>query len=134
MYGRFRSLGIILYIMTNKAMPFDDTNVKRLNEQQLQRKWKFRSKVVDSLSEQIKNLITHLMEPDVQKRYKIDQLLGSEWLSMDPRLLQLNQAEEQALTQAQIDRKNYIDSLKNAQPEKKMGMEDVKVFKTSDGE
>ncbi|GLH01956.1 Protein of unknown function, partial [Gryllus bimaculatus] len=38
--------------MLNKAMPFDDTNIKRLHEQQMNRRWKFRSKVIDTLSEQ----------------------------------------------------------------------------------
>ncbi|KAK9870299.1 hypothetical protein WA026_006386 [Henosepilachna vigintioctopunctata] len=46
------SLGIILYVMLNKAMPFDDTNIKRLYEQQTNRRWKFRAKVADILSEQ----------------------------------------------------------------------------------
>lgn len=39
------SLGIILYIMLNKAMPFDDTNIKRLYEQQMSKRWRFRAKV-----------------------------------------------------------------------------------------
>lgn len=48
------SLGVILYIMLNKAMPFDDTNIKRLYEQQTNRKWKFRAKVENVLSEQVR--------------------------------------------------------------------------------
>lgn len=44
---------MIIYVCINKAMPFDDTNVKRLHEQQISRRWKFRSKVVDNLSEQV---------------------------------------------------------------------------------
>ncbi|CAG9861783.1 unnamed protein product [Phyllotreta striolata] len=88
------SMGVILYIMVNKAMPFDDTNAKKLNELQLQRKWKFRSKVVDVLSDQIKNLITHMLEPDIQKRFKLEQVIGSDWMTMDPRLVMLNPAEE----------------------------------------
>lgn len=39
------SLGVILFIMLNKAMPFDDANMKRMYEQQTNRKWRFRAKV-----------------------------------------------------------------------------------------
>ena len=49
------SLGVILYIMLNKAMPFDDTNIKRLYEQQTSRKWKFRAKVENILTDQVCN-------------------------------------------------------------------------------
>lgn len=39
--------------MLNKAMPFDDTNIKRLYEQQTNKKWKFRAKVENVLSDQV---------------------------------------------------------------------------------
>ncbi|RZC35391.1 Pkinase, and/or RNA pol L 2 domain containing protein [Asbolus verrucosus] len=106
------SLGVILYIMLNKAMPFDDTNIKRLHEQQTSRQWKFRSKVVDILSMEVKKLMNHLLEPDVTKRWKIDQVLNSDWFAMDPRLNQLNPAEQAAMMHAQEEKKKYIETLK----------------------
>ncbi|XP_023026040.1 testis-specific serine/threonine-protein kinase 3 [Leptinotarsa decemlineata] len=126
------SLGIILYIMINKAMPFDDTNVKRLHEQQVNRRWKFRTKVIDNLSEAIKQVVIHLLEPDIIKRWKVEQVLSSEWMAMDPRLAQLTTAEEGALAQAQVERKAYIDKLSRKQSlgEKKVAqIEDVKWLK-----
>lgn len=109
------SVGVILYIMINKAMPFDDTNVKRLHEQQVNRRWKFRSKVIDSLSEAIKGVVVKLLEPDITKRWKVSQILSSEWMLMDPRLTQLSTVEEQALLQAQIERKNFIEMFNKKQ-------------------
>ncbi|KZC08871.1 Testis-specific serine/threonine-protein kinase 1 [Dufourea novaeangliae] len=88
------SLGVVLYILLNKAMPFDDTDIKRLYVQQKNRKWKFRSKVVTNLSEQVKHLITSILEPDPGKRLKLDQIINSEWVAMDPRLLVLTPAEK----------------------------------------
>ncbi|XP_017769659.1 PREDICTED: testis-specific serine/threonine-protein kinase 3-like [Nicrophorus vespilloides] len=91
------SIGVILYIMLNKAMPFDDGNIKKLYEQQTNKRWRFRAKVADSLSEQVKKLTGHCLEPDVTKRWKIEQILTSDWIAMDPRLLELNAAEKAAI-------------------------------------
>ncbi|XP_072377673.1 testis-specific serine/threonine-protein kinase 6-like [Diabrotica undecimpunctata] len=130
------SMGIILYIMINKAMPFDDANVKRLNEQQLNRRWKFRQKVVDQLSEQVKSLVVNLLEPDITKRLRLSDILASDWLGMDPRLKVLTQLEEAALVQAQIDRKKYIDQLnkKAGRDKKSSQIEEMKILKSTDGE
>ncbi|PSN41587.1 Testis-specific serine/threonine-protein kinase 1 [Blattella germanica] len=65
--------GVVLYVMLNKAMPFDDTNIKRLYEQQTSRRWKFRAKVVDILSDQLKKLVQNMLEPDIIKRWRMDQ-------------------------------------------------------------
>ncbi|CAH1159635.1 unnamed protein product [Phaedon cochleariae] len=125
------SLGVILYIMVNKAMPFDDNNVKRLHDQQMNHKWKFRSKVVDHLSENIKDLVTRLLEPEANKRWQVNQILSSDWLGMDPRLTQLSPAEETALAQAQVERKNYVESgnKTGADDKKVLQLEEVKVLK-----
>lgn len=104
------SVGVILYIMLNKAMPFDDTNIKRLYEQQTNKRWRFRAKVIDSLSDQVKKLTQQLLEPDITKRLKIDQVLTHEWVAMDPRLLELNTAEQTALNQAIEARKRNLET------------------------
>ncbi|KAK6635568.1 hypothetical protein RUM43_007534 [Polyplax serrata] len=99
------SLGVILYIMLNKAMPFDDTNIKRLYEQQTNKKWKFRAKVENALTEQAKKLVTLMLEPDVTKRLNMYQILNSDWIAMDPRLMVMTPAERMAVTSAQEERR-----------------------------
>jgi len=39
------SIAVILFVMVNKGMPFDDSVLKKMYECQLTRNWKFRSKV-----------------------------------------------------------------------------------------
>ncbi|KAI4462600.1 serine/threonine kinase [Holotrichia oblita] len=108
------SVGVILYIMLNKAMPFDDGNIKRLYEQQTNKRWRFRAKVIDLLSEQVKKLTTHLLEPDINKRWKVEQVLNSDWIAMDARLLELTPPEQYALQCAQEERKKNQGGIKTA--------------------
>lgn len=81
------SLGIVLFVMLNRAMPFEDKHIKQLYQAQINRNWKFRSRYVDSLSESCKLLVTLMLEPNHQNRIKIDQTINSEWIAMDSRLL-----------------------------------------------
>jgi len=39
------SSGIVLFVMLNKCLPFDDSNIRKLYEAQVKRAWKFRSRV-----------------------------------------------------------------------------------------
>ncbi|XP_060531563.1 testis-specific serine/threonine-protein kinase 1-like [Cylas formicarius] len=124
------SVGVIIYVAINKAMPFDDSDVKRLHEQQMNRKWKFRSKVADSLSDQVKLLIRYLLEPDTKKRLQIDNVIKSDWFAMDHRFKTLNNIEEAALAQAIAQRKNFIEGLAKKKDRKStMVTEEVKVLK-----
>ncbi|XP_044730283.1 testis-specific serine/threonine-protein kinase 1-like isoform X2 [Chrysoperla carnea] len=103
------SLGVVLFIMLNKAMPFDDTNIKRLFEQQNSRKWRFRAKVIDILSTEVKKLVTAMLEPDIKRRYRVEQIVTSEWLAMDLRLLKLSQAEQDAISTAEDQQRQRIE-------------------------
>lgn len=81
------SLGVVLYVMLNRAMPFEDKHIKQLYQAQINRNWKFRSRYVDSLSENCKRLVTLMLEPNYRARLKIDQIINGEWIAMDSRLL-----------------------------------------------
>jgi len=105
------SLGVILYILLNKAMPFDESNVKRLYELQMARRWKFRSKRSNHLTDHVKRLVSNLLEPDVSKRWHLDQIVHSDWIAMDPRLLVLTPAEQAALNNAIEERKRLEENV-----------------------
>ncbi|CAH1118877.1 unnamed protein product [Phaedon cochleariae] len=106
------SIGVILFAMVNKAMPFEDKNVKNLVDQQLNKKWKFRAKVVDYLSPEIKTLTEHLLEPDPLKRWLTDQAIDSDWIRLDPRLISLTVDEQTCLVQARQLKEIYMEKLR----------------------
>lgn len=110
------SLGVILYIILNKAMPFDEDNIQRLYQQQIARKWKFRSKVTKNLTDHVKKLVGNLLEPDVSKRWRLDQIVHSDWIAMDPRLLVLTPAEQTALNNAIEERKKHEERFARREP------------------
>jgi len=75
------SLGIILFIMVNATMPFDDSNLKKLLKDQMSKQWSFRNRVKDLLSPQLKNLVAGILEPDLTIRLTLERVLGHEWLA-----------------------------------------------------
>jgi len=74
------SLGVILYIILNASMPFDDSNLKKLLKDQLARKWAIVPKLEPVLSSHAKQLIRQILEPDITKRPSLDRISSSEWL------------------------------------------------------
>lgn len=106
------SIGIILYTMLNKALPFNETSVKRLYEKQVtkriinqlcvfvialsslmfglfgqvMRKWRFRTGVVNELTTECKQQVTSLMEPEAKARPTAGAVFSGTWISMDTRL------------------------------------------------
>ncbi|XP_052738237.1 testis-specific serine/threonine-protein kinase 3 isoform X2 [Bicyclus anynana] len=97
------SIGIILYTMLNKALPFNETSVKKLYEKQVMRKWRFRTNVVSVLSTECKHQVTQLMEPEAKARPSAGGVYNGPWIGMDPRLTKLTFLEESLLKQAQDD-------------------------------
>ncbi|XP_030764103.1 testis-specific serine/threonine-protein kinase 2 [Sitophilus oryzae] len=74
------SLGIILFIMLNASMPFDDSNLRKLLKDQMTKNWVFRSRVRETLSSSAKSLVRHLLEPDLTLRLTLDRVMQHEWL------------------------------------------------------
>ncbi|KAG8233400.1 hypothetical protein J437_LFUL013393 [Ladona fulva] len=88
------SLGVILYIMLNESMPFDSTNVRLLYDQQVNKKWRFRSKIYPTLSDMVKKVVRGLLEPQCSSRWKISDIMKSEWFQSDPQLTYDMQMQE----------------------------------------
>ncbi|KAJ8912567.1 hypothetical protein NQ315_006639 [Exocentrus adspersus] len=76
------SLGIILFIMLNASMPFDDSNLRKLLKDQMTKNWVFRSRVRETLSSSSKSLVRHLLEPDLTQRLTLDRVIQHEWLRL----------------------------------------------------
>ncbi|KAK5647657.1 hypothetical protein RI129_002549 [Pyrocoelia pectoralis] len=74
------SLGIILFIMLNASMPFDDSNLRKLLKDQMTRNWVFRSRIRDTISPSAKSVVRHILEPDITLRFTLERVLTHDWI------------------------------------------------------
>ncbi|XP_055610054.1 testis-specific serine/threonine-protein kinase 3-like isoform X2 [Uranotaenia lowii] len=93
------AFGVMMYVMLNKSMPFKG-RTKVVYAQQMARKWQFKSKVKDTLSSNVKNLVASLFEPNPLLRWTVDEVLQSEWITDVPELRKLKPDEYLALSEA----------------------------------
>lgn len=74
------SLGVILSIMLNGMMPFDDRNIAKLLRDQKLRNYQTNSDIMEKLSTECKSVIQICLEPNPRLRYDCDQLYDVKWL------------------------------------------------------
>lgn len=74
------SSGVVLFVILNSSMPFDDSNMKKLLKDQCKRNYKYNEKVADSISDDAKFMINSLLDPDALKRPNTTQILLLDWL------------------------------------------------------
>ncbi|XP_041972688.1 testis-specific serine/threonine-protein kinase 1-like [Aricia agestis] len=101
------SLGVILFVMLNKSMPFDNARMRKLYEQQMRRKYRFRSRVAGVVSSECRTVVRNTLEPDPGLRHSAAQVLASDWIAMDSRLKGLNPVEERAIKKAKEERVKF---------------------------
>lgn len=77
------AMGVILYIMVCGSMPYDDSNIKKMVKDQMERKVAFsKSKNIPDIC---KNLVHKILEVDIKKRYTMSQIFDHPWLAASRR-------------------------------------------------
>jgi serine/threonine protein kinase len=74
------SLGVCFYILLNDSTPFPVGNDKLMLKKQLNREWKFRTKVESKLSSNLKSMMSSMLEPMVEKRITSEALMSHPWI------------------------------------------------------
>ncbi|XP_030559446.1 testis-specific serine/threonine-protein kinase 1-like [Drosophila novamexicana] len=90
------SLGVILFIMLNGKMPFDDANLSKLLEDQRSRKYAFRRKLHDLITPHAKATVAVLLDPNATTRWNLREILKCSWL-----LLEKEKSQQQIQQQQQ---------------------------------
>lgn len=52
----------------------------------MRKRWKFGYRVIDKLSNEVKSMVNKLLEPDVRRRLRIDDVVNHPWFQMDSKL------------------------------------------------
>ncbi|XP_012517056.1 PREDICTED: testis-specific serine/threonine-protein kinase 2-like [Propithecus coquereli] len=118
------SLGVILYIMVCGSMPYDDSNIRKMLRIQRERRVHFpRSK---NLTGECKDLIERMLQPDVDRRLHIDEILSHSWLQPpEPKAMSSAsfKRQEEGKYRAEYKLDTRLGSRPDHRPEHKLGAE-----------
>lgn len=85
------TLGVCLFIMLNDNIPFLCFDEQEMLNKQLNRQYKFRTKLEKNISTELKNIVGQMLEPEMSIRISIsnvnnqlNQLNQSKWLQTKP--------------------------------------------------
>ena len=78
------AIGCVLYTILCGFPPFYDESIPILTEKVARGQYTYLSPWWDTMSDSVKDLISHLLCVDVKKRYTIDQFLNHPWIKEEP--------------------------------------------------
>jgi len=66
----------------------------------VKRDWEHQPSIEKIISENVKLCIDNILQPEPRKRWTIDQILDSDWIKMNRRLVNMTEQESSALVEA----------------------------------
>jgi serine/threonine protein kinase len=78
------AIGCVLYTILCGFPPFYDESITALYEKVSRGQYSFLSPWWDTISDSVKDLISHLLCVDATKRYTVEQLLNHPWIKEEP--------------------------------------------------
>lgn len=121
------SFGVMIFVMINDDFPFDTANHSLIYTAQASKRWRFRSAIEPKLSEEMKDLVRNLLEPDPLKRLSVEALLRNPLFSFRSSNEDLRRSEEKALRDAHASKalKTSRGNLLQQKPEASKAAEDI---------
>lgn len=106
------SAGVVLFAMIYGTVPFRAGNMSELHKLILKGKYTLK----DDVSEEVRDLLTHMLEIDPRKRYTIPQILCHKWFSnYDPNITLFTKEEKENIAKefTNSKRQNRNASIEN---------------------
>ncbi|XP_066906057.1 testis-specific serine/threonine-protein kinase 6 isoform X2 [Halyomorpha halys] len=82
------SVGVVLFVMLNRKLPYPDSSPKKVLEKQMARHINHNQKVEELMTPELKAAFQKLLEPDARERYNAAEFLNCDWVKVDPRYRQ----------------------------------------------
>lgn len=95
------ALGCVLYTLLCGFPPFYDESIKILTEKVAKGQYTFLSPWWDTISDEAKDLVEHLLDIDPEKRYTIMEFLEHPWMQNEVSAL-LNEKKDSLLMKINI--------------------------------
>lgn len=86
--------GVILYFMLTARRPFDDESVHKLLDKIIVGDFRFPNEE-KKLTEDVKDLIKCILNPNPRKRYSIEQIKNHQWMLLDDEILSQNWSQSE---------------------------------------
>lgn len=84
LYADIWSLGVCLFAMLTRTFPFKmHTTHDGLFKAQMARRWRFPRSLRGKLSDEIKDLVCHMLDPEAERRITINGVLAHPWLNQN---------------------------------------------------
>ncbi|ORZ34429.1 kinase-like domain-containing protein [Catenaria anguillulae PL171] len=75
------SLGVTIFVMVTGYLPFDESSLVHMYQHMMARKVEYPS----SMSDELKDLLHHMLDPDPSTRYTIHQVQANDWFDVERR-------------------------------------------------
>jgi len=108
------SLGVTLFVMFNKSLPFCSDNLTNLWLSQVKKEFQFRTKIKNTLSSEAIKIVRDMMEPNLLLRLSSEGVLNSPWILKDERYNKLTKAEKAAIERSKRMKQSLKPTLRKA--------------------